>query len=208
MFTSSTHWPAGLRSSGARKGVGCAALATAVAAVSLNLATPANAATRSVTVPSACGSAFAGTKLNVPNNWRALAIEKAFTYCGVNYEWGGTNKNGIDCSGLVMAAYKVNGKNPFKIHRANTQIRTSGLSLRDAGDGNGSGGKAAPGDLVAFSSDGGGFYHHIGIYLGWSPKHEGRRLFVHAPSSGKKVQVSLVWTGEREIYKNPDSLMD
>lgn len=193
------------RSRRVQKAVGCATVACCLAAGSLHFASSASAATTvDIKIPKKCGPAYDGVTFKVPNNWRAKVINEAIEYCGTPYKWGGTSKSGIDCSGLVMKAFRVNGKDPFKIHRANTQIRTKGLVLRDAQNGNGKT-KAVGGDLVAYSSDGGDFYHHIGIYLGWSGD---KRVFIHAPRTGQDVKVSTVGTGEYEVFKNPDSLMD
>jgi cell wall-associated NlpC family hydrolase len=200
--------PSVCRTHRSRKVMGCAAVAVGLAAASLQFAPSASAAeTKSITIPKKCGTAYDGVKFNVPNNWRAKVIEKAIDYCGVPYEFGGTNKGGIDCSGLVMKAYRVEGKNPFKVHKADTQMRTKGLTLRTTHNGDDIGGKdggAVAGDIVGKSESKNGRYHHIGIFIGWSG---GKAVYIHAPHTGTVVKVAAVGTGEHEHFKNPDKLM-
>jgi cell wall-associated NlpC family hydrolase len=192
-----------------RKVVGCAVVAASLAVGSLHLAPSANAATTTqVTIPKKCGTAYDGVKFTVPNNWRVKVIQEAIEYCGVPYKFGGASKSGIDCSGLVMKAYRVNGKNPFKVHKADTQMRTKGLTLRTTHNGNESGGKdgaAVAGDVVGKSTSKDGRFHHIGIYIG---KSGDKHVYIHAPHSGTVVKVAAVGTGEYEYFKNPDKLMD
>lgn len=89
---------------------------------------------------------------------------------GVPYRYGGSNRSGFDCSGLVHYAYSQAGL---------TTPRTTGALWR----------QLAPvsnrdlrvGDVLFF--DIAGKVAHVGLYLG-----DGR--FVHAPSSGKEVTIA------------------
>jgi len=89
---------------------------------------------------------------------------------GMPYRWGGAQPGGFDCSGLVQYSYNSVGHAVPRTSAA--QFAASArVSLRDA----------RAGDLVFFSFE--RKVSHVGIYLG-----DGR--FVHAPSSGKHVEVA------------------
>ncbi len=97
----------------------------------------------------------------------------ALAYLDVKYRYGGSDpETGWDCSGYVSHVFK----NAIGV----TLPRTSaGMSERGE-----SIGRAAlkPGDLVFFNTLKRAF-SHVGIYIG-------DNRFVHAPSSGKSVQIS------------------
>lgn len=103
---------------------------------------------------------------------RAASI--AAQQVGVPYRYGGQAPTGFDCSGLVHYAYLHAGK---PVPRTTTQLwqHTDSVSRSEL----------ERGDLLFFSID--GKMQHVGLYLGDAQ-------FVHAPSSGKRVQVaSLDW---------------
>jgi murein DD-endopeptidase len=89
---------------------------------------------------------------------------------GVPYAYGGSDRSGFDCSGLVQYSYA----------RAGRQVpRTTGglwQQLRAV-----SGSDLEVGDVLFFRIE--GKMSHVGLYLG-----QGR--FVHAPSSGKTVSIA------------------
>ncbi|MDX1471001.1 MAG: C40 family peptidase [Flavobacteriaceae bacterium] len=68
-------------------------------------------------------------------------IENAKEYEGVRYKYGGDNKKGIDCSGLVMNAYD---KENIKLPRSTSQLASSGdwVDLK----------QVRPGDLMFFAT--------------------------------------------------------
>jgi cell wall-associated NlpC family hydrolase len=99
---------------------------------------------------------------------RAAAVARQMI--GVPYKWGGSTPKGFDCSGLVQYSYKKAGLRAPRTSKAQYSA-SARLRLKDAREG----------DLVFFNFDRG--ISHVGIYLG-----DGR--FVHAPSSGKRVEVS------------------
>jgi cell wall-associated NlpC family hydrolase len=89
---------------------------------------------------------------------------------GKPYRYGGASPSrGFDCSGLVQYSYQHAGlslpHNTDKQRRLSRPIRRAELRR---------------GDLVFFDEEG-GKNSHVGIYVGSG-------MFVHAPSSGKRVR--------------------
>lgn len=128
---------------------------------------------------------------------RGLAIaNKALTRQGYMYSWGGChsmsqianpNWTKFDCSGLVNWAHYQAGVNIG----SNMTKTLCGVGTQvDRGS-------MQAGDIILFSSNGSySGVHHVGIYIG------GNRM-VHAPSSGKPVQVATLGNGywQREFYQ-------
>jgi cell wall-associated NlpC family hydrolase len=86
---------------------------------------------------------------------------------GVPYRWGGASPtSGFDCSGLVYWAYGRLG-----IHLPHSSYALYDLGRRVARS------RIRPGDLLFFSGLG-----HMGMYLG-------RDRMVHAPQSGRRVEI-------------------
>jgi cell wall-associated NlpC family hydrolase len=87
---------------------------------------------------------------------------------GVPYRYGGSDRRGFDCSGLVHFSHRSVGlavpRTALAQHRAATPVRLEALR---------------PGDLLFFDI-GAGKGWHVAIY-------EGGGQFIHAPSSGKTV---------------------
>jgi len=105
-----------------------------------------------------------------PKQARGRVVSAAQGYEGTPYLYGGTDRRGLDCSGLVYLAY-------LDAIRVSVPRTTSGLySLCEPIE------KSAlePGDLVFFNTT--GPIAHVGIYVG-----EG--LFVHAASEGDPTGV-------------------
>lgn len=100
------------------------------------------------------------------------AIKTACAQVGDPYVWGATGPNSFDCSGLTQYAYKAAGIS--LTHFTGAQWNEGRKVSRS---------EARPGDLVFFGSD----LHHVGLYLG-----DG--MMVHAPRTGKPVQVSSIST--------------
>lgn len=96
---------------------------------------------------------------------RAATI--ALRAVGVPYRWGGASpESGFDCSGLVYWTYSRLG-----VELAHSSYALYGLGRRVPRSG------LQPGDLLFFSGLG-----HVGVYVG-------RGRMVHAPQSGRRVEV-------------------
>ena len=90
---------------------------------------------------------------------------------GKPYEYGSTGPNSFDCSGLAQYVFK-NGANINLPRNSKAQAEVGrAVSKSDL----------KPGDLVFFNTSGSGI-SHLGIYIG-------DNQMVHAPSSGKKIQI-------------------
>jgi len=99
-------------------------------------------------------------------------VHYAVQQVGIPYRYGGQHPSqGFDCSGLVYYAYRQAG---YSIPRSSSQQYSSvrHVSLREL----------RAGDLLFFRVSP-KKVSHVGIYVGNGD-------FVHAPSSGKSVQIS------------------
>ena len=105
----------------------------------------------------------------------SAAAEVAKSMIGQPYRYGGQSPGGFDCSGLVWYSYKKVGVNTARTSKA---LRKQAKKISRK--------KMKAGDLVFFK----GWIRtgHVGIYLG-------NGLFVHAPSSGKRVKTDRLDSG-------------
>jgi cell wall-associated NlpC family hydrolase len=106
-------------------------------------------------------------------------LKRALALLGTPYRWGGTSpEHGFDCSGLV--GYVFRNSLGIELPRISRDMATVGQLIRDP--------KAlVEGDLVFFSRRG-NHVDHVGIYIG-------NGQFVHAPRTGKDVEVSSLDSG-------------
>lgn len=89
------------------------------------------------------------------------------SYQGVPYKWGGTTRQGMDCSALTRAVYRETYG--LELPRTSKQMYGLGRNIRKS--------DLKPGDLVFFTNTySGAGVSHVGIYIG-----EGR--FAHASVS-------------------------
>ena len=104
---------------------------------------------------------------------RREIVNTAKQYIGVNYRWGGQSSDtGFDCSGLTMVVYRLNG---FELPLSSRQQWESGRPVFPC--------QLSKVDLVFFATTGGRKVSHVGIYIG-------SNIFLHAPSSGRKIRIS------------------
>lgn len=106
---------------------------------------------------------------------RPEAVVVGLEYLGVPYVWGGSTPEGFDCSGLTWYVYRQLGvsipRNSRSQFTVGSYIPADRLDL------------LLPGDLVFFGYDGNPErIHHVGIFVGGGD-------YLHAPSSGRPVQV-------------------
>ncbi len=106
------------------------------------------------------------------------ALDNAHQWVGSMYDWGGNGQNGrgVDCSGLVYAAFKSAGFN-IQRYRASDYGHMGQAVSADQG---------RPGDIVYFDNP--GDTDHVGIYMG-----SGK--FIESPQPGQRVQISNMRPG-------------
>ncbi len=106
-------------------------------------------------------------------------LKRALALLGTPYRWGGTSpEGGFDCSGLV--GYVFRNSLGIELPRVSRDMANVGELIRDPKT-------LAEGDLVFFSRRG-RHVDHVGIYMG-------NGQFVHAPRTGKDVEVANLATG-------------
>jgi cell wall-associated NlpC family hydrolase len=109
----------------------------------------------------------------------ASVVETALAAMGSPYQWGGTNANGFDCSGLIQFSYAKHGVLLPRVSR--DQARMGQAVTRQVT-------ALRPGDILAFSSAGtSGNVTHVGLYVG-------NGQFIH--SSGTGVKLSQLEAGD------------
>jgi hypothetical protein len=106
---------------------------------------------------------------------RSSVVRSATSFLGRPYRWGGSSpETGLDCSGLTMTAYRLNG---VALPRSSADQFVLGAPVSLPG--------LQEADLVFFADEDGTKATHVGLYLG-----EGR--FIHAPRSGEVVRVDAL----------------
>lgn len=112
------------------------------------------------------------------------------SYVGIPYKYGGVDRRGLDCSGLVYRVFKDLGHQNLKRTSSSVMFKMgSAVSKR----------KMVPGDLVFFKRK--GKINHVGIYMGG-------REFAHSSSTIGVSYTTLdnqyfrdKFVGARRIYK-------
>ncbi len=101
---------------------------------------------------------------------RADAVRAALSMVGAPYRHAGRSPSGFDCSGLVVYSYARAGLSGLPHSSEGLERRARPVAVDDL----------EPGDLIFFDLNG-KKSAHVAIYVG-------DRSFVHAPSSGKRVE--------------------
>ena len=119
---------------------------------------------------------------------------RAIGLVGTPYRYGGnTPDSGFDCSGLIGYVYRDAAG--ISLPRSTCELLAMPVPIVSVR-------ALQPGDLVFFSTQGGGKVSHAGIYVG-----EGR--FVHAPSSGGTVRLDSLSTAYwQKSYLNAKRVLD
>lgn len=118
--------------------------------------------------PPAAGDAVGGP---AADRITAGVIEVALEAIGTPYEWGGTDANGFDCSGLIQFAYARFGV---------ALPRTSAAQIRSGSPVDPELSLLRPGDVLGFSGRPSGKTSHVGLYIGGGE-------FIHSSSSGVRI---------------------
>ncbi|MCR4742468.1 MAG: C40 family peptidase [Treponema sp.] len=117
---------------------------------------------------------------------RQAVIDLALSCGGTPYKWGGTTREGFDCSGFVQYVYlEALGK---KLPRTADEMLEVCKRIPAS--------EKEPGDLIFFWA--GGKISHVGIYCGIYTNYKrpdyflnGKRVFISAMSSGDRKGVKI-----------------
>lgn len=116
-------------------------------------------------------------------------LQKANTYMGVPYKWGGTGYSGIDCSGFTMMSFRAIGIYLPRVSRQQANYwKGKTVSMF----------KVRAGDLIFFS-DSRKHIDHVGIIV----RVVNRRIFfIHSSSTRGGVAVDELTGMWRDIYRS------
>jgi cell wall-associated NlpC family hydrolase len=113
---------------------------------------------------------------------RQVLLDEARTWLGVPYAFGGSSRNGVDCSGFVFSVY---GKFGVRLPRTSRDMFGEGRAVNR--------GSMLPGDLVFFANTAGKGITHVGIFLGGAN-------FIHASTRAGVITSSLDEAYYRKHY--------
>jgi probable lipoprotein NlpC len=115
-----------------------------------------------------------------PGEARLLVLNAAAQYEHTPYRYGGLDKRGLDCSGLVYMSFQDALGVAVPRNTGGLYSWAEKITIDDAN----------PGDLVFFKTTGNGNISHVGIFVG------GRR-FIHSASEGPVTGVMYSSLDER-----------
>ena len=115
------------------------------------------------------GGYSAGTPIITGANGSSV-VSAAESILGAPYVWGGESSSGVDCSGLVVYAYRSVGVGGLP-HYSNSLVNYGQEVSRD---------NIQPGDVVCYDY-GGGYCGHVAIYVGGGQ-------VIHASNSREDVR--------------------
>ncbi|HWD39673.1 MAG TPA: NlpC/P60 family protein [Fimbriimonas sp.] len=110
-----------------------------------------------------------------------VVLKKAQSLLGVRYRWGGMSRSGMDCSSLVLQAYRADG---IRLPRTSREQSRVGQKVAYS--------EMKPGDMVFFHTGRSTRVTHAAIYMGHGK-------FIHASSGGGHVQINSLAEG---YYRN------
>ncbi len=106
-------------------------------------------------------------------------VNNALDFVGVRYRGGGTSREGMDCSGMVFATFKIFD---ITLPRSSQAMSETGMSVKLS--------EVKKGDLLFFrNSHNRRAINHVGIVADVTP--EGEVLFVHSSTSSGVVVSSM-----------------
>ena len=109
---------------------------------------------------------------------RRKIIENAYAYNGVRYKFGGTDRKGMDCSGLIYVSFK---KENILLPRISRDMAKKGLPISLK--------KVVEGDLLFFkTSKKRSGINHVGLV---TKSKRGEIEFIHATTSNGVITSSL-----------------
>ena len=118
------------------------------------------------------------TTTNVPSKKITKVIEHAMTFEGTRYKFGGTDRKGMDCSGLVYVSF---GKENIELPRVSRDMAKRGTQLKLN--------QTEKGDLVFFkTSKNRKTINHVGLVVA---NKRGEIQFIHSTSSRGVIVSSL-----------------
>lgn len=121
------------------------------------------------------GTVYRSSNKSYSSKDASFVLKTAKSYLGVPYKFGGTNRTGFDCSGLVMVSFDELG---LKLPRNSAKQASEGREIKIS--------EVREGDLVFFNTSGSSI-SHVGIIE--SIEKSGEIKFIHS-STSKGVIIS------------------